>query len=134
MTWLRTPYHHAARVKGAGVDCAQILIAVYSEVGLIDDFQPDDYPSDWMLHRSEERYLSHVTQYAHQVEAPKPGDLIVWKFGHCFSHGAIVVDYPLIIHAYRPEQMVVMGDATQPALARCGAKEREVTYWSLWKE
>jgi len=128
LTWLRTPYHHAARVKGAGVDCAQILIAVYAAVGLIEDFQPADYPSDWMLHRSEERYLGHVMQYAHQVSAPQPGDIAVWKFGRCFSHGAIVIDYPSIIHAYRPDQMVGYGDATQGEL-----RGREVTYWSFWE-
>lgn len=128
-TWLRTPYHHAARVKGGGVDCAQILIAIYAAVGLIDDFQPDEYPSDWMLHRSEEKYLGYVMQYAHQVDAPKPGDIAVWKFGRCFSHGAVVVDYPVIIHAYRPDQMVGWGDATQGDLA-----SREVSYWSFWRE
>lgn len=128
MTWLRTPYHHAARVKGAGVDCAQILIAVYAGVGLIDDFQPADYPPDWMLHRSEERYLSYVTQYApRQVERPEPGDIAIWRFGRCFSHGAIVVDYPLIIHAYQPDQVVGYGDAEQGALAG-----RDVQFWSFW--
>jgi cell wall-associated NlpC family hydrolase len=128
VTWLRTPYHHAARVKGAGVDCAQILIAVYAAVGLIADFKPDDYPPDWMLHRSDERYLGHVMQYARQVDAPGPGDIAMWKFGRCFSHGAIVLEWPLVIHAYRPDQMVGYGDGTQGDLAG-----REVTYWSFWE-
>lgn len=52
LTWLRTPYHHAARIKGVGVDCAQFLIAVYAATGLIDDFTPDRYPPDWHLHRT----------------------------------------------------------------------------------
>ena len=25
VTWLRTPYHHMAAIKGAGVDCAQTV-------------------------------------------------------------------------------------------------------------
>jgi hypothetical protein len=29
LTWLGIPYHHHARVKGVGVDCAQLLCAVY---------------------------------------------------------------------------------------------------------
>jgi hypothetical protein len=29
LTWLGTPYHHHARVKGVGVDCARLLCAVY---------------------------------------------------------------------------------------------------------
>ena len=37
------------------MDCAQILIAVYSAVGIIKEFETGYYPSDWMLHRSEEQ-------------------------------------------------------------------------------
>ena len=49
-TWLRTPYHHAAAIKGAGVDCAQILIEVYAAVGLADKPDVGNYAPDWMLH------------------------------------------------------------------------------------
>ena len=31
LTWLGTPYHHQGRVKGVGVDCGQILIAIYEK-------------------------------------------------------------------------------------------------------
>ena len=27
-TWVRTPYHHQARLKGVGVDCAGLVIGV----------------------------------------------------------------------------------------------------------
>jgi len=33
--WLRTPYHHMGRVKGAGVDYAMLLAEVYSEAGRV---------------------------------------------------------------------------------------------------
>ena len=66
-SWLGTPYHHRACVKGAGVDCAQILIAVYANAGLIQAFDTGDYPPDWMLHREEERYLGFVLDHAHEV-------------------------------------------------------------------
>lgn len=111
-TWLLTPYHHQARVKGAGVDCAMILIEVYSAVGLIKNFDPGFYVTDWMLHRSEERYLGWVQQYAHAVDEPKPGDIALYQFGRCVSHGAIVIDWPTIIHAYAPEGNVCLGDGT----------------------
>ncbi len=117
MTWLRTPYHHAARVKCAGVDCAQILIGVYSAVGLVDAFDTGDYPSDWMLHRDEERYLAWVEKYAVKVDVPQSGDIAMFQFGKTVSHGAIVIDWPTIIHAYRQERMVVLGDATKGDLA-----------------
>lgn len=124
MTWLGTPYHHRACVKGAGVDCAQILKAVFVDVGLIEHFEEGDYPPDWMQHRSEERYLSFVTDRADLVDTPQPGDVALYKVGRCFAHGAIVVDWPLIIHASNRDREVVLADGTQGWLA-----ERDVQFW-----
>lgn len=134
-TWLRTPWHHNARVRGAGVDCGQLCIAAYVGSGLVPDFQTGTYSPDFMMHKHEERFLAFVTQYLDEVEKPEPGDVAVWKFAKCFAHGAIVVDWPRIIHAHRPERMVVYGDATQGPLARTGkglfAARREVRFFSI---
>ena len=127
-TWLRTEYHHQAHVKGGGVDCAWFLIEVYAAAGLIERFDPGYYPSDWMMHRDEERYLAWVEKYAHRVDAPQPGDLAVWKFGRTFSHGAIVLDWPTIIHAYRRERCVTLGDGVKGDFEA----PREVLFYSFW--
>ena len=37
-SWIGTPYHHQAMIKGVGVDCALILLAVFREAGLISFF------------------------------------------------------------------------------------------------
>ena len=100
-SWLGTPYHHEARIKGVGVDCAQILVGVYSAVGLIEAFDIPHYPVDWNLHRDEERYLGLLRRHTREIAGPPlPGDLAVWRFGRCFSHGAIVVEWPVVIHAH----------------------------------
>lgn len=135
-TWLLTPWHHLARIKGAGVDCGQHLIACFVNPGLVPDVATGDYPMDWMMHREEERYLAFVEQHMDRVETPLPGDIAVWKFGKCFSHGAIVVEWPLIIHAYRAERAVVWGDGTKGALARerlknGGSITREHRFYSI---
>lgn len=115
MTWLNTPYHHQGRIKGVGVDCAMILCEVYQAVGLIPFIDPRPYSSDWHFHRGEERYLGWIKQYADPVEDPQPGDVILYKFGRCISHGGIVVEWPTIIHAYRNEG-VVLADGTKGGL------------------
>lgn len=129
MSWLGTKYHHAACVKRSGsdlggVDCAQIIKAVFVDVGLIEHFDEGDYPPDWMQHRSEERYLSFVTDRADLVGVPQPGDVALYKVGRCFAHGAIVVDWPLIIHASNRDREVVLADGTQGWLA-----DRAVQFW-----
>ena len=100
LSWERTPYHHRARLKGVGVDCAMYPAAVYETVGLIPHLSPD-YSPQWMLHHDEEQYLGWVTPYAREIEraAVGPGDFAIWKFGRTFSHGAIVINPPEVIHA-----------------------------------
>src|SRR5579885_1040231 len=99
-TWLGTPFHHEARVKKVGVDCLQLIKAVYETVGVVEKFEVEHYPADWHFHRNDERYLHGVMKYASEVTTPRNGDVEIFKFGRCFSHGALVVEWPGIIHAF----------------------------------
>ena len=100
LTWLGTPYHNHARIKGVGVDCANLPAAVYHAAGLIPDLKPE-YAAQWYMHRDEELYLDWVKPYAREIQAAEagPGDFVIWKFGRTFSHGAIILAPPQIIHA-----------------------------------
>jgi cell wall-associated NlpC family hydrolase len=99
--WLGTPYHPGGRVKGAGVDCLTLLAEVYHEAGIVPHVDVPYYPHDWHLHRGTERYLDGLLTYAKEIaDGPRMGDIALWKFGRCYSHGAIVVEWPLVIHAY----------------------------------
>lgn len=112
-SWLGTPYHSGARVRGAGVDCAMFPLAVYSACGLIEAADVGHYPHDWHLHRDDERYLGWVERLgAREIDAPAPGDFALFRVGRAFAHGAIVIDWPLGIHAVLNEG-VVLGDLTQ---------------------
>jgi len=99
--WIKTPYRHAARLKGKGADCLTLLAEVFAEAGLIPRAVIPYYPHDWHLHNDAERYLDGLLKYTREIEGPPlPGDIVLWKFGRCFSHGAIVVEWPMVIHAY----------------------------------
>jgi NlpC/P60 family putative phage cell wall peptidase len=99
-TWIGTPYHHKAHVKGHGVDCAWMPIEVYRHFGFIPpDFDPGHYASDWYMHKSEEIYLRQVEKFGRRIEAAKPGDFALFKLGRCACHGAIVIDPDHVIHA-----------------------------------
>lgn len=139
--WLRTPYHHLAKVKGSGADCAMFPLAVYQECGVLPaDFSPPDYSMQWHLHRSEEVYLQTIAPFTQEIRPcdctchcgidiecdcdidlscqggpyvkPLPADFVVFKFGRAFSHGAIVINWPTIIHSYIPHG-VLLGNALQ---------------------
>lgn len=115
-TWLSTPYHHQASIKGVGVDCIMLMVEVYKTCGLLAaDFDPRPYTHDWHLHRSDEIYLGGVESYARQVSAPQPGDIAMFQFGRCVSHAAIVIAWPLVIHAYIDHGAVVLTDVSRSA-------------------
>jgi cell wall-associated NlpC family hydrolase len=127
LTWKGTPYHHMGKVKGCGTDCGQLLIAVFETVGLIPHIDPGYYPPDWHFHRDEEKYLGWVKQYTKEVSRePLPGDIILYQYGRCISHGAIVVEWPTIIHAYR-NIGVVLENGTIEELAT-----RQRAIYSRW--
>jgi cell wall-associated NlpC family hydrolase len=126
-TWLGTKWHHQARIKGVGVDCAMYLCEVYEAVGLTPHIDPRPYPADWHFHRDDERFLDWLKQYARPVKTPLAGDIAVFKFGRTFSHGAIVKEWPLVIHCYIHET-VREQDATQGYLA-----DRDVMFWRIKK-
>lgn len=131
-TWLGTPYHHRAKVKGAGVDCLTLLVAVYEEAGLIDPVNIPYYPLDWNLHQAKETYLDGLLKYSHEVKDPLPGDVIIWKFGKCFAHAAIVIEWPKVIHAYTGRNCVTE-DAEGAAFLRLDKNgRREHKFLSFW--
>lgn len=117
LAWRNTPFHHGGRVKGVGVDCLQLLIAVFSDVGLVADVDPGPYPWDWHMHKSEERYLMGIAQHAVQTSDPQPGDIALFKFGKCVSHAAIVIDWPRVVHAYFGQGVVETDAETGAELA-----------------
>ena len=123
-SWIGTPYHHMGdgeqregrQLKGVGIDCAQILIEVFSAIGVIKWFSTGKYGRDWMMHNGEERYLSFIRPYAEEYDWQKEpigdGDIVAWRFGRSFSHGGIVTQWPRVVHAYAPFNMVDESDTS----------------------
>lgn len=128
-SWVGTPYHHHGRVKGVGVDCAQILLAVYADaLGLAPSFDVGQYSTQWHLHRSEEIYLEWLSRAgARQVDEPQPGDIAMFQFGRTFSHSAIHTGDGLVVHAYAGtiQQVIESGLLEEPLASR------PVQHWSI---
>lgn len=126
-SWLdaKTPYHHHARIKGAGVDCAQLLCGVYEACGLVPHVETGHYPTNWHLHRSEEMFLGWLKRYAVPTERPQAGDCAVFRFGRTFSHGAVMIAEDACIHSYIGRG-VMLNRLNEAPLAG-----REVMFWSI---
>jgi len=135
--WIGTPYHNCADVPGVGVDCGMLIVRCFVDTGLCVPFDPRPYPPDWHLHRGEERYLGFVFDRCAEVEvesgeAPQPGDVVVFRYGRCYSHGGIVTNIvPLmIVHAFWPARAVVEEELDKNIqLAEPGRARRFFSHW-----
>lgn len=105
-TWLGTPYRGWSCVKGAGVDCGQLLYGVYHNVGLLPEIDlPKDYPLYIGQHRASTEYVDLVLQYFREIPESEvlPGDIVVWRLtgSKSYCHGAIIKSWPdYFIHAF----------------------------------
>lgn len=118
-TWIGTPYHDKARVKGAGCDCLTLLAEVYARAGVIEPVVDIPfYRLDAFMHRGDESYLDGILDHhGREVVIPEPGDVAMFKMGRLFFHSAIVVAWPLVIHADW-HNGVITADAETSALRR----------------
>lgn len=118
-SWLRTPYRSNARLKGVGADCAMFPLDVYATVLDLPPATIPRYQAEWHLHHSQEVYLDTVRALgAREVAQPSPGDFVLWRVGRVYSHGAIVLGWPDIIHAVNPSGVLLASAATDALLMR----------------
>lgn len=121
--WVNTPYHHHAKIKGVGVDCIQLVLAVHEEAGLVpDNIDTGTYTTDWHLHRNEDLYLAGLQDHLEAIDdlslsvdarlidndawSAPAGAVFVLRVGRTFSHGGIVTEWPRVIHASQPAGIV----------------------------
>lgn len=135
-TWLGTPFANGAKVKGAGVDCAMLMEAIFVAAGIIEETYTGRYSSQWHLHRDEERYLAWANHLAVEVDRPQPGDVAIWKFGRCFSHAGLIIDAERVLHAYASNRaveidLVRMGGLSVRPTAN-GTEPRPVKYFDVF--
>ncbi len=131
--WLGTKYHDHGGVKGGGTDCAKLLKCVYVEAGVMEPFDIAHYAPQHLLHQEEEQYLSYVSARGREItEAEaKPGDMVLFKVGKVYAHGAIIVKpgWPHIIHAHYAVRCVIDGNGRNPHL---GTPVLGIKFFSPW--
>jgi cell wall-associated NlpC family hydrolase len=147
LSWVGTPFRDCGDAKGprGAVDCAMLLVRSFVDTGHLAPFDPRPYPPRWHLHRDRERFLEWVEEKlgARRIEigcplVPElaPGDIVIWQFGRCFSHGAIAINSEEVVHAYAHARMCVVSRRDEHPLTFVGhgAHElpRPVRYYNVW--
>jgi NlpC/P60 family putative phage cell wall peptidase len=99
LTWVGTPYHNQARIKGVGVDCANLIAGIAEKCG----YKPvllEPYSIQWHLHNSEEKMIDILKSYGCiETLDVSPGTLITFQFGQVSGHIGIMVSATTFVHA-----------------------------------
>jgi len=98
-TWIGTPFHHQARLKGKGCDCLGLIVGVVDELGLKDRDGVRLAAYDEVTYSKEPdgAYLAQkLTGLLEEVPvaAVRAGDLGLFKVRENPQHLAIFADYP----------------------------------------
>jgi len=102
--WVGTKYHHLGRVKGAGVDCAGLIIGVAHAVGISPDVDVKNYsrlPNSVDMKKYLDLYLDRI-----ELKDARAGDILFMRFANeTPQHLDIISEYEngeivKIIHSY----------------------------------
>ena len=126
-SWQGTPFAGPSCLKGAGVDCAQVLGGVYREAGYwCGDgiVLPDEYSLQIGQHAEDTRYIDIVGKYMREIPESevKPGDVVIYKMGLAFAHAGIVKFWPSHIIHVTERNGVTAGHGASGALGRLARK------------
>ena len=103
-SWIGTPYHHQAALKGVGCDCLGLVRGVWRAVVGDEPERAPAYTPDWAEALGEETLLAAARRHLREI-APgeaRAGDVLLFRMGlgAPAKHAAIVSGADRIIHAY----------------------------------
>jgi NlpC/P60 family putative phage cell wall peptidase len=130
LSWEGTRFSHQGRVKGAGVDCINLVIGTAINTGLLTQEQLNSFdipearaygrsPNGELLMQGCDHFLDRIP-----FSAVKKGDILIFKFVDEPQHFAIVTSTnPLyMVHAYAHDRKVVhhgFNDVWKQRLVAC---------------
>lgn len=132
ITWLGTPFHNNAAIKGAGVDCASIISESFNRA-LNLSLSPRIYTPQWFLHSREEIYIKDLLAagFVETIAVPVlPADVIVSRVGRLYCHAALVINWPIVIHAESRGNKVVFANAYVSWYF--AGRESKIFRWGAW--
>jgi NlpC/P60 family putative phage cell wall peptidase len=102
-SWIGTPYHHQASVKGVGADCLGLVRGVWRELYGQEAETPPAYTRDWAEATGRETMLAAARRHLIEI-APgdaRPGDVLMFRLraGTAAKHAGLLATPTTMIHA-----------------------------------
>lgn len=103
-SWIGTPYHHQASLKGVGCDCFGLVRGVWRE--LYDAAEPEDVPTysrDWAEATGEETMIEAARRHMIEIAVAdaRAGDVMIFRLRDYYvaKHSVILTGSGRMIHA-----------------------------------
>jgi NlpC/P60 family putative phage cell wall peptidase len=102
-SWIGTPYHHQASVRGIGADCLGLVRGVWRELYGREAEAPPPYSRDWAEVTGHETMLAAAARHLRPIAPAEAGagDVLVFRLraGTVAKHAAILTGQATMIHA-----------------------------------
>lgn len=102
-SWLGTPYHHQASLKGVGCDCLGLVRGVYAELYGAPTEEPPPYSRDWAEAAQAETMIEAARRHLIEIAPSQAsaGDVVIFRMakGAMAKHAAILTAADRMIHA-----------------------------------
>ncbi len=106
-SWLGTPFHPHAAIRGVGVDCVHLLAEIYRETGLFAGYELPRYTMGGGDHADVSLVISWLEAHPRfrridlAFEALAAGDLVTFRLGRVAHHVGLVLGDRTFLHAIR---------------------------------
>ncbi len=114
-SWLGTPYHHRASLRGVGCDCIGLVRGLWRDLYGSEPEPPGPYTGDWAEATGNEALLLAAQRNLRPVPtaAAQPGDIVIFRIRNnaVAKHAAVLVEDGRMIHAQEgvPVSEVALG-------------------------
>ena len=109
-SWLATPYHHQASLKGVGCDCLGLLRGIWRAVIGPEPEAMVPYSPDWGAADGEETLLAVARRHLVEIAVSEcvAGDVLVFRMKRSAvaKHCGILTGPARFIHAYEKAGVV----------------------------
>lgn len=103
-SWIGTPYHHQASLKGVGCDCIGLVRGVYCEAYDTELPEMVNYSSDWGDANGNEDMVIAALKYLdpQPLDQASTGSVVLmrWSEARVAKHCMIMTGASTAIHAY----------------------------------
>ena len=103
-SWIGTPYHHAASLKGVGCDCLGLIRGVWRVVIGEEPEVPTSYRGGWIDTPGEERLRDAARRHLIEISTTDfcRGDILMfrWRDHLPAKHIGIATSHRTMVHAH----------------------------------